>query len=1260
MMKSVFKSLLFLTFISMQCGNADAQDPSSLYKTISIASPTAASLGKYADVPVNYHTGIPDITIPLYTVKEGPLSLPISLSYHASGLKVSETSSWVGAGWSLNAGGVITRSVRGLPDERSSSANEVSGHFSDYGYNSYSGTFNTSQYNGGTVASFYFPNFQDGHLDGEPDLFFFNFNGHSGKFFFRDDRTPIILPEQDIKIEYNYSTDPTFPNSGGGTRSIRGFIITTEDGVKYYFGKTTDSINPNDPVETTLQGTNTGGISTGVGPISSWYLYKVASADDQFSINLAYTSEKYGYPQLSLHDYANSYIDGIEYTLTKTVIQGVRLSSIVTSNGKVDFMPGSVRQDLATYDLVHPVGDAVNTEAVSLGAISIKNKAAQEIKRFNFAYDYFTDSSPLKGKLFTEYGSNISTDQKRLKLLSVREQGSDGTLNPPYAFAYYTEAVPRRLSFSQDHWGFINGANNDRMISTYSLGGVQTTGANRESSFPAMRAGSLQQITYPTGGTTSLNYEANTFWVVPPGSGSGSNIAVGGLRIAGVTKTFGGTAPNIVTSYDYSSYDNVQSSGILYGRPSIVQILRNDLNKQLQVQGFDPNGCFLTANSPNKGVAYSPTSLRPMETTQGNHIGYSRVRVTQTGNGHSEYRYYGNLPQNVDHSDVAIRSIANISVCDPASPNYPGAPLPFDQIRGELQYEGHFNQAGLEISKVDYDQPDTVQNKIYTPALLVAVPLSNPNVQTAITFYTLSTGHKIHQHTVSTTTDQNGQNPVITSSDVYFDSAFHTQLTRKVLANSKGQILTTAYKYPADFRIAACDALDNGFLSYVNNSNQNKSDYNYQLAQCYSNSTTLPPGCTTAAFNQYLYNLSVSRKTFINTLVTNFGKYTPPVNQVTCYTYNLSPGSFSTTYYWKDQNGNQLSLYVDKVSPQNVCAQDGSVSGGPYTKGAVCYTPPPPPPSTNFNLLFDQARANADNILKPIMDMQLVNLVSAVESVSSKDAMVTGAMFSLNNYVAYPAFGYYPNKLQKLLVTTPLSDFVNSGTSANNISINKDSRYEDRTLLKYNLGNLSEITQVPGTTSSFIWDYRNNLPVAKFDNATGDQVAYTGFEGDPASGPNVGNWYMNNNLFAFDSTHAFTGKQSYSLANGSISTFITLNPALTYILSYWTTNTVSLTVAGTTGVQGSTVNGWTYFEHRITGQSTLTVSGSGYIDELRLNPVGSQISTYTYDPAIGITSMTDAKGLRTYYEYDNFMRLQNVKDKDNNIVKHIDYHYQGQ
>ena len=161
--KSLFTGLILLS------GVLSAQD--NTYSKVSIVSPTAASLAKYADIPVSNHTGIPNIDIPIYIVKEGSLSLPVSLSYHASGIKVIEAASWVGTGWSLNAGGVITRSVQGVPDEKHTGVvDNESGHFSDYGYNSY---FYTG-IQPGTEASF-----RSGIKDGEPDLFFFNFGPFS-------------------------------------------------------------------------------------------------------------------------------------------------------------------------------------------------------------------------------------------------------------------------------------------------------------------------------------------------------------------------------------------------------------------------------------------------------------------------------------------------------------------------------------------------------------------------------------------------------------------------------------------------------------------------------------------------------------------------------------------------------------------------------------------------------------------------------------------------------------------------------------------------------------------------------------------------------------------------------------------------------------------------------------------------------------------------------------------------------------------------
>jgi len=56
----------------------------------------------------------------------------------------------------------------------------------------------------------------------------------------------------------------------------------------------------------------------------------------------------------------------------------------------------------------------------------------------------------------------------------------------------------------------------------------------------------------------------------------------------------------------------------------------------------------------------------------------------------------------------------------------------------------------------------------------------------------------------------------------------------------------------------------------------------------------------------------------------------------------------------------------------------------------------------------------------------------------------------------------------------------------------------------------------------------------------------------------------------------------------------------------------------------------------------------------------SMITTYTYNPLVGVTSITDAKGIPSYYEYDIFGRLKFIKDQDLNVLQKYCYNYKGQ
>ncbi|MBV7270762.1 RHS repeat domain-containing protein, partial [Winogradskyella luteola] len=53
----------------------------------------------------------------------------------------------------------------------------------------------------------------------------------------------------------------------------------------------------------------------------------------------------------------------------------------------------------------------------------------------------------------------------------------------------------------------------------------------------------------------------------------------------------------------------------------------------------------------------------------------------------------------------------------------------------------------------------------------------------------------------------------------------------------------------------------------------------------------------------------------------------------------------------------------------------------------------------------------------------------------------------------------------------------------------------------------------------------------------------------------------------------------------------------------------------------------------------------------------AMVTTYTYDPLVGVTSMTDPKGRTVYYEYDSFNRLKQVRDEDGNIMGENRYNY---
>src|SRR5688500_8492689 len=114
-MKRIIFSVSYLVAIFF---SGHAQDVPNSFNA-ALSNPASAKASQFSSTPVNIFTGIPNISVPIYSYSNASngLSLNVGLSYFAGGVRVAESSAEVGLGWFLNGGGVITRTVRGRPDD---------------------------------------------------------------------------------------------------------------------------------------------------------------------------------------------------------------------------------------------------------------------------------------------------------------------------------------------------------------------------------------------------------------------------------------------------------------------------------------------------------------------------------------------------------------------------------------------------------------------------------------------------------------------------------------------------------------------------------------------------------------------------------------------------------------------------------------------------------------------------------------------------------------------------------------------------------------------------------------------------------------------------------------------------------------------------------------------------------------------------------------------------------------------------------------
>lgn len=485
-------------------------------------SPNVASFTKYGDYDVSEYTGVPNISIPLYTIEAGGIKIPITLSYHASGNKLTDVASWVGLGWSLAGGGAISRRIMGGPDDGT------------YGYLSVfkpNYTFNLSV----DSDMLYMDNVASGLYDTRPDIYSFDFPGHSGKFFFDGTNAykPVMLPYAPVAVNYSMS--------------LERFIMTDEHGNIYKFGES-------DVEKTTTSGAG----KTGTPAITSWLPESMISQNLRDTVTFSYGADSLFYPdatsqmqvltdQLSGHGgspYSVSNVQGPTTSISTSVTE-MPLQQINFRNGKVVFeLEDTVRKD------------------INLG-IGNNVHALKDIKVY--AYNYATKQMEVQKTiiLYKSYFGTSSANNFRLRLDSIQILDKGGSIIQHYRFGYNTGiTLPYYGNFARDYWGYYNGKDIGHTLTSLIPkmtvpfnGGYVTIGDstanNRDCDSNYMQAEILDTIYYPTGGHTVFTYQSNRFT-----NYLGQPQVTGGLRVTSISSYDNINSSPMVKTYVYNTADS--------------------------------------------------------------------------------------------------------------------------------------------------------------------------------------------------------------------------------------------------------------------------------------------------------------------------------------------------------------------------------------------------------------------------------------------------------------------------------------------------------------------------------------------------------------------------------------------------------------------------------------------------------------------------------------------------------------------------------
>jgi hypothetical protein len=1244
-------------------------------------SPNVAALQRYGEIPVSPYTGVPNISIPLYEIKAGGITIPISISYHASGIKVADEASRVGLGWALNAGGVISRVIMGFDDFIPSGYNPTAYHSSSIpdlqtgikGQREIYGNIKRgSEINGFAGISNFGALLENGH-NFQPDVYYFNLGGYAGKFFLKRNREVVLEKREKLSIRCV------------GTNADA-WEVLTPDGTKYLFERFETA---------TENGYTIGAYGTSK---SAWHLTRIITALGE-TILFEYR-ESFSHIQT-----AGSFFQSVNTVALKTtptdnsqpVFPSVTMSSAgkTYSNlylDKIVFRNGEVR-----FTYVQDRQDIVNEHR--LAAIDIYNVShsgvLSKIKQWSFNYSYF------EGSATNAYTFATGWIAKRLKLESVVEKDNNGHSLPPYVFTYNIgnipnpASLPSKASFSRDHWGYYNGKPNGSLIPNYTYAsvpgnpvvshiGIQANNRDADPAFAPLF--SLTQIQYPTGGKTVFEYESHDYDLRMSHVNDRSFYAefpeaefkeikftyspvVGELPTASdlPNKTFDFTdmyvdnyrtnSPVELTGFFRFASNTLAVCNIPYGLVKLALVRDNGV----VVYSADLQDCLLT--NPPSG------SCEPNPGLPNSFLGITVKKTFNLEPGRYVWRLSiaGGFTSILDAHITARYAAKKVgqNLCDATAPIYNS---------GEYVHNAAFG-GGLRIRKIsDFESPNAlpIVKRFYYHSLDYACKIGR----------IVSTGRRMGRPVYS-----------------YFDDRWYVQhediITRiKTYSRSEHLIRESESILPLNGSASGhVVGYDKVTVFYGEQGENGKTEYEYEnqpdVIWDYSEGGNLEgiacriprkPPAGGASANPSNGNLLrqidfakkgsefVKAKEVVNSysdkVATNnslwFGVEKREINNhpmdLVPYGYRFRSFIYPhfietrklldvtvTTTFDNNNPGAGISdtmsyVYNNDTHLQLVRTTQNKSNGDQLV--------------TSFSYPADYNDVNSDAVVKEMksaarfMHASVVSQYTSIQRPGSLALLQTSGAINryqlFNGLVATKEVAVFEpgRQLTQPAAYIPASSFYPPGYKTA-VSF---AGYDDR-------GNVLQMEKQGDMPTSFVWDYNKTYPVAQVVNAGSSDIAYTSFEAD-----GKGSW-----VFSGTGTiepAAPTGKKAYNLQHGTITRSI--STAKIFVLSFWAKAQPGVTNATLLRV-GKSLNGFTYYEYRTNPSvSMVAISGSVLIDELRLYPVGAQMVTYTFEPLVGMTTQCDLNNRIVYYKYDGYNRIFLISDEDKNIVKKVCYNYQGQ